>query len=370
MRLSTSSSERVAVAESSVPGAAAKNFFPSALGLLALVLAVPLLAGHEIGRHYRPQPLAPSAAQVDAADRFVSLFGNSRFDAGIDPLALKHQLSSGTVVDVVAYIGGGWDALHFLNLAMLQKDVLRPDRDVVLIEVSPLSLNDADVNNRMGVIRPEAANAVATLPSLPLEMRLDVALGKYVGLYRYRQSVQSNLLWSKWESLNRRLEPLLLRLGLVGAARHPKPFELRTAAGRNWVIEGIVGDRAAFVATNRPRLEHDVGELRFGGYKWEGLTRAVTALRARHIEVYLLELPMSHWLEGKLHATPAWRDFRSSVTRLSEQTGAHFLGDWPVGLSDEALYWDEEHMVAATTEQFTRVLGDRLAALRPAQDVR
>jgi hypothetical protein len=41
-------------------------------------------------------------------------------------------------------------------LALLAKDVLRPERDAVLIEVSPLSEDDNDTTNYLDLIRVQA----------------------------------------------------------------------------------------------------------------------------------------------------------------------------------------------------------------------
>lgn len=334
-----------------------RPFWRAGLLVIAIVLALPLALGHVVGRLYAPQPLAPSAAEVAASDHFVVVFGNSRTEAALDSRRLARALTGdGSTVRAREYAGGGWDAVHFYQLALLNRDVLRPGRDAVVIEVSPLSANDNLPGNRLGVIRGGAAMQIAALPGAPVETRLDVLVGAVAGLYRYRVSIQSTVIAP---AISRVVDPVvrgLARLGFVRPPRNRPPFELVTAPGRDFVIQEVRGDRAAFIAASRERKRAIVTRLAYGGFKLEALRRAVTTLRARGITVYLVNVPVSAWLEGELDAVGAAGRFRTETEALARASGARFLRQWPRDLSADDRFWDEEHMVASAADRFTDAL--------------
>src|SRR5215813_3630266 len=179
MRSSISGSEstRAALAVTIPGGAAQPGFFGRGLALIGLTLAAAIAVGHLIGAKYNPQRLAPTVADVSASDRFIVLFGNSRLETAVDIRQLAVGLGGDNArLGISMFSGGGWDSIHYYQLALLSKDVLRPGRDTVLIETSPLSMDDANIGNRLGVIRPTAALEVAAVPGTPLEDRLEVLL--------------------------------------------------------------------------------------------------------------------------------------------------------------------------------------------------
>jgi hypothetical protein len=343
------------------------RFFPRAVACLTMVAAVTLMGGRLGGRAVRAlidrthtggklwaEPLGPQGAVVRTSQRYLALLGNSRFDAAIDPERLAHDLGEGVVAD--PYFGGGWDALHYYMLAVLAQDVLRPGRDAVVIEISPLSIDDAAADNRLSFIPRPAAGAIAALPGAPLETRLNVLLGAAASLYRYRVILQGY-------ELERRLPgaaALLRRVGLLGGPPRAPRFEVRTPPGHELVIAEVRGDRDAFTAENRARLDRTIGELRLGGYKLAALERAVELLHAAGLTVYLVETPISNWLHERLYATAAGARYVRAVTALAARTGAVLVRDWPARFGDEATFWDDSHMVAPLREAFTDLLARRL----------
>lgn len=329
---------------------AAAPFFARGLACLTIASLVALGAGAAAGLLYRGQALAPAAAEIAATDHFVVLFGSSRFEAGIDPERLASRLWPGSRVGVRAFTGGNWDTLHDYQLARLSSDVLRPGRDAVLIEISPFSTNDANPGNQLYAIRPRPALTLAALPGTPVEARLDLLMGAAVAAYRYRISIQSLWLAPRLDSAAKRI---VGALGAVGSPVAEKPFQLVTVPGRETVIQEIRGDVAVFTAMNRSRLETRVRALRIGGFKVEALRRAVETLRARDIAVFLVEVPSSRWLRPLLHESDSGRRFDEAVRAIAAASGAHLLQTWPEELSDERLYWDDEHMAAATGARFT-----------------
>ncbi|HXC62636.1 MAG TPA: hypothetical protein VNV63_08170, partial [Nitrospiria bacterium] len=167
------------------------SFFAQGLVLIAITIAVTLALGHATVLLHHPDPVIPSRSDLSTADHLVVAFGNSRFFANIDFDELGKQLSKpGDDVKVSDFTSGGWDSLHYYMLALLYKDVLRPGRDAVLIEVSPLSEDDNESANYLDVIRPSLAWRVAELPGIPLESRLDILLGAVADLYRFRGRIQ------------------------------------------------------------------------------------------------------------------------------------------------------------------------------------
>jgi hypothetical protein len=343
---------------------------PAPLGLarffavILVVLGLPVLVGHLAGQTYQPTPLTVPEATIAAASRVVVGFGNSRLEAAVDPAQLSAELSAvtGAPVAAMGLNGGGWDTLHYYQLALLNRDRLRPHRDVVLIEVSPLSLDDSRDHNHLGVIRPETCEAIAALPGAPIELRLDVLLGGAAGLYRYRPQFQ-RLISRRLDRERDRLLPVLAGAGLLRAPA-PAPFELILEPGRNFVIHEVRGDRAAFQRAARRQLEADFAP-RTTGFKREALRRAVRLLREREIEVFLVQVPVSAWLSGRLAASAAGPRFRDEMRALAAEAGARLLDEWPAELSDESNYFDEMHMVSAATRGFTHALA---ATLGPALD--
>jgi hypothetical protein len=330
------------------------------LALIAIGAALALGAGHVAGRLHALQPLAPTAAELSAAGHLVVLFGNSRFEAGILPEPLAAAL--GPEVRARAFTGGGWDAVHYLMLAILSRDLLRPERDAVVIEVSPMSLNDFDSANRLGTVRPEAARAVAALPGAPVELRLDVLTGALAGLYRYRVSLQSIALAPQLDRLAATVGGELERFGLLGAPPEAPPFTLVTAPGRNFVIQEIKGDRSRFDSANRRLQQAQLATLQVGGFKLAALDRAVAMLRERRLPVFLVETPTSPWLSQKLDAAPAGPRYHTALRALAERRGALLLDAWPAPLTDDERFWDGMHMVAGASRDFTAALALRLRA--------
>jgi hypothetical protein len=324
-----------------------------------VALAVALGAGHVAGRAYRPQPLSPSAAEIAPSDRFVVLFGNSHFEAGISAERLAAGLSSdGKTVRTRAFNGGGWDALHYLMLAQLSKNLLRPNRDVAVIEVSMQSLDDANDHNRLGAIRPEATAAIAKLPGAPVEMRLDLLLGAVDGLYRYRLSLQG-MVGARLENVARSVGN---RLHLAGELRQPPKFELVTMPGMDFVIKEVRGDRSAFQQSVRAKLSRDLAGIRVGGYKLAALELAVETLRSRGIEVWLVDAGTSRWYDAQLRTSSSWAAYDAAVQRLAKLPHVHYAGDWPAVLSADDQFWDETHRVGTSAERFTDELAVRIRA--------
>ena len=342
-------------------GPPAGPFFARACVLLLVILVTALGTGRVIGSAHHPRPLTVEAAEVAAADHFVLLLGNSRFAAGIDPERLARRLSRpGATVRTHMFEGGGWDALHYYMLAMLSGDALRRGRDAVVIEVSPGSIDDGHSANRLGVLRPETAAAIARLPGAPIETRLDVLCGAAAGLYRYRVSLQGMVIAPRLETLAQQLVGPLGRAGLIGEPRQAAPFQLVLAPGRDFVIDHVKGDRAALLAATRRTFETGLPRWRGGGYKLEALRRAVLLLEQRGVRVILVETPTSAWAEARLAESATGQRYFQLVRGLADGTGALLMRDWPAPLRADTLFWDDAHMVSTATADFTDALADRL----------
>jgi hypothetical protein len=342
-------------------------FFGRALCLALLTLAVPLALGRAAGWVYHPHALAPQAAEISASDHFVALFGNSRFEAAIDPARLAETLSTaGSVVKAQAFNGGGWDALHYYMLAIENREALRPERDLAVMEVSPKTLDDSDAGNRLGTLRPEAARAIVSLPGEPLETRLDVLCGAVAALYRYRVSLQSVALAPRLTRLAERIGGLLGRVHVIGPPPATPRYRLVLAPGRDFVIEDVQGDRSALTAASRRQSQLSIGAVRVGGFKTEALRRAIRVLKSRGIAVVLVETPTSEWMDALAASTPALSDYGALVRRLAQDEGARLEREWPRPLHGEQKFWDDLHMVSSAAEEFTKALSARLAGILPA----
>jgi hypothetical protein len=155
--------------------------------------------------------------------------------------------------------------------------------------------------------------------------------------------------------MERRMESV----GAVVPGPQP-PFRLVVDPKREYVIDHVEGDRAAFNAEVRSTWLKTIGRLRFGGFRWSALDEAVRALRGRNIDVFLLEVPVSEWLISELRAVPQFIEYRMHLQRLVAETGAVLLSDWPPDFSGVDRFWDESHMNNAATERFTHELASRL----------
>jgi hypothetical protein len=344
MRSSTSSSE---------------SFFSRACALLASAGLITLALAALFGRLHRPQPLSPAPAEVAAVEREVVGLGNSHFEAAIDPDAVTRAFAThGERVTWHQYTGGGWNALQYLMLAQLAGDVLRPGRDLVLIDASPVALNEAEEDDHLGTIRPDAAWSVARLPGLPMESRLDVLLGALSPLYRYRTALQAAF-WAHLEPLVARRAPARL----VRPSAAPPPFTLVTDPGRNFVIREVRGDREQFRAQHRRWLDRWIARARFGGYKREALIRAVAGLRARGIDVVLVETPTSGWFRARFDASEAGVAYRAALTAVAQAAAGRLLDHWPARFDEDDRYWDDYHLASTQAADFDAVLVEQLVAL-------
>jgi hypothetical protein len=337
----------------------AESFFSRSLALIVGIALIVLLAGQTAGLAYRPRPLGPSRREVLASDRFVAVFGGSRVEAGIDPSLLSEELSAhGQNVKAAVYAGGGWDMLHSYMLALLSRDILRPNRDAVVVDVSAWSVNDTWEANRLGAIRPSVALEVAALPGEPLEARLDVLLGAVSGLYRYRVSLQATI-GTKLTAGAERLGGLLRRAGLVRNGAAPA-FTLITEPGKNFVIQEIKGDLKAFHELDRHRQDVSIDALKTGGFKLRALERTVAVLRERGITVYLVQIPTSKWFYDRLARVPGAAAYRDSIPDIAERSQAKLLADWPEPFYRSDRFWDEMHMTPSACQSFTRALAESL----------
>jgi hypothetical protein len=338
-----------------------KSFFVPGLLTLAAVLVLALGAGHVIGDLYQPKlQVAPTTYDLIDSDEFVAAFGNSRFYSDISADQLATLLTTPQrKVKVEQYVGPGWDTMQYYMQALMASLVLRPGRDIVLIETSPLSENDGDENNGLGEIRPEVALKVAEVPQTPLEVRLSVLLGGISQLYRYRLSAQATLMVPLWESVARHIGSWL---HIEGPAVSPPRFEIITEPGRYFVVKEIRGDANQFREASRVAVTRELKGLRFGGYKLAALEEAVGVLRARGITVVLVETPLSDWLMPRLNATPAGTQFRRELPRVASETDAIPLDQWPPEATAQANFRDDMHMFAGDPgrQRFTRLLAEEL----------
>lgn len=354
---SSISNSEAAVEREGHPGAG--GYFLRSLGWLGLLVAVVLGASHVAGRFRAPSFLGPDPVRVSASEHYLTVFGNSRTRAAIDVAAVARSLGTPAArVDGQALSGGGWDALHFYMLALLTHDELRPGRDAVIIEVSPLSMNDADSDNRLTAIRPETAFQVAALPGAPIEMKLDLLTGGIAGLYRGRFAIQSRMLWPKAEALSQQITEPFAGAGLLRDGPPPR-FDVVPVPGRELVIDRVEGDVEAFNRVNRRNVSALVGSLEFGGYKLAATRRAVETLRARGIDVVLLRIPSSRWFEAQIARSRA-ASFDQQVGAIAKELGAYYLHEWPEQLQRDELFWDETHMRGSATAEFSAALGARL----------
>lgn len=334
-------------------------FFGRAIACLAITFATTFGLAALAGRYYHPQSLTPDSRRVAASDHLVALLGNSRFEAGIDLALLAQTLSRpGQRVDVELFSGGGWDALHYYQLALLARDVLRPGRDVVVMEIAADDVNDDNAGNRLGSLRPEVARAMLALPDEPLETRLDIGAG-LAALYRYRGSIQGIVLAPRLERWATRIGGLLAQLGLVGLPPREPPFHLVMAPGSLTRIEQVEGDQNACRLAMRRVYTGHLDGLKVGGFKWSAIERAVQALRERGIAVVLVQTPMSQWMRDWLARTPGGASFTACMGRL-RAGGVTIEDQWPPAMNAADRFWDDTHMNVAAGVEFTRALAERI----------
>lgn len=345
MPSSTSSSEPSA--SDSTP------FVGGALAFLG-ALFVLVVMGSSPGWLYRPTPLALTDAELAQHGQYVVLFGNSRIDAGIDP----RQLSAELGVGCQPYLGGGWHSLHYEQLALLNAPRLRPGKDVVVIDVNVMSMDQGQMD-RLSVIRPETAVRLASLPEVPFEKRLDMLFGAINPIYRYRLTVQSRI----QDRLSSFATRLAERLPHTAAPWSP-PFRLITDTERNWVMNRIEGDKQAFLSENRKQIEPLMPRAAVGASHRAALTQGVEVLRRAGIDVVLLEIPVSSWLVSRF--PPAFVDEHHRwLDALAARSGATVLRDWPSEMYDDDRYYDVSHLYSGSTSRFTHLVAEGLRARYP-----
>ena len=192
----------------------------------------------------------------EISENFWLIFGNSRFEAGInsDLLAATLSQSLGVKVKAQNVSGGGWDSIHYYMLALLSRDRLRSGRDGVIIEVSPFSLNDAETDNRINAVRPEVALTLADVPGEPIEDRLKILVGAVGGLYRSPADSGSDALSPPERLVNASWSTARKNRSRENSAEPNTFFQLVFAPGREFVVQDILGDRAALRASDQQIL--------------------------------------------------------------------------------------------------------------------
>ena len=351
----SSSDEPTAVGRSS--------FFARALVLITITIAVTLALGHSAVLLHRPEPLVPSRSDLSSADHLLVAFGNSRFYSNIDFDELARELSKpGDDVKAIDFTYGGWDSLHYYMLALLAKDVLRPGRDAVLIEVSPLSEDDNDSANHLGAIRPSVACRLAEVHGTPLETRLDILLGAVADLYRYRGSIQYEELAPRLEHLAVIVGRILQLAGLEGPPEYSPAFKVITVPGRKYVVKEIQGDVDEHLRDSRKDVLTKLQVLRFGGFKFSALEKAVRVLREHNLAVYLVQTPTSRWLREQVNRTEGGLRYRQEMPELARRTGAVLINDWPDTSFDQYRFSDDMHMFFGVNgmDYFTGLLAQQL----------
>lgn len=340
------------------------SFFARGLVLIAITIAVTLALGHAAVLFHHQQPLGLTRSDISNFDHMLVAFGNSRFYSNIDFDELAKDLSKPCAdVKPIDLSGGGWDSLHFYMLALLTKDLLQPGRDAVLIEVSPLSENDNESANRMAVFRPSVAWKLVEVPGTPFETRLDILLGAIADLYRYRGSIPYELMAPWLERVADHVGVMLNRGGMEGPPVYSPPFSATIVPGRKIVVSEIRGDVNAYLEQSREYLLPQIQTLRFGGFKFAALERAVSVLRGHDIEVYLVQTPTSRWLREQLDQTESGHRFQLEMPLLARRTGAILLNEWPETAFDPSRYSDDMHMYFGPNgmDYFTTLLSQRLS---------
>jgi hypothetical protein len=339
-------------------------FFPRALLLLAATATLVVLVAQVAGAHSPRPPLVPPHLETATAPRRLIAFGNSYIAAAISPAALTQALAArGLQVTLHQLTGGGWNALHYVVLARLVEDTLRPRRDVVLLDVSPHALDDAEPDAHLDVIPPASAWTVATLPSAPTEVRLDLLLDALAPLYRHR------LLWQAraWTRLGARATAAVACAALPAALVRPPatapPFMLVTDPQLDFVVREIRGDRAAFREQNRRWLRDWMAHARFGGYKREALEQAIAGLSERGIQIVLLATPRSRWFDEEFEKTTAGQSYQATVASLARRAGGRLLDRWDARFGDEDATWDDYHLTPTTSAAFDEAVAEALAGM-------
>ncbi len=332
------------------------SYFARAGVWLGALLVSVMVCGQTLGLAYEPKPMQVTPADLEGHERLLVIFGNSRTEAAFDADRLERALPVGVRV----FSGGGWHPLHYYQLARLHAPVLRPSRDLVLLDASLLSISSAPPG-RLGAIRPEAALPVVALPELPTEARLDILLGAADPVYRYRSQVEAKFS-SRLDAGAERLAPLLGSLRLSGPPPTAPAFTLVTDPDKNFVMKEILGDKGAFRRASRERLTRTVAELTRPAYQLAALERSVTALRERGITVLLLEVPLSRWLTDQLERSPQLAPYRRWLDDLAARTGAQVLREWPEALRDERNFYDDQHLFSAATGPVSDALVTTLRA--------
>lgn len=356
MPLSISSSEQRSLTNGLLV-AQERSFFPRAVMLLGLMGIIFSLFNFVANRLIPPDLKFPGEAALVAGDHCIYTFGNSRFRAAIDEEKLAALLSQpGDVVGVHQFTGNSWDSIHYYTLSLLSKDILRPGRDVVLIELSPISLDDTVELNRLDAIPPQASIPVALLPHESLEMRLEVLFAATSAAFRSRIAFHRGWIHDGATSRVEGLQKILQSFGLQRPMTRGGPIQVSPDVSNDLQLNEQW--RRAF----RHSLELETKSMHFGGLKLTALRLAVQTLRSRNIPVYLVQTPTSPWYHDQLRTNPANLSFRHTMPEVAKTSGSELILDWPAEAYDATHFGDDVHMLRGPqgAEYFTRLLASEL----------
>jgi hypothetical protein len=291
-------------------------------------------------RHFGPDQLLRKA--VAAGDRCVVAIGDSRTEAGIDPVALGAALAQAHAPACVAPFGIGAVGLEGQSFALRQyiADGRRP-RLVVLGAGVVLPTNPIDPAEMVGNLAVELewsrpSDVGAFFPGFPFHA-LDAGLRFSIARTNALQSYAS-LVWAKVQGA---------QSGLVGETRGP--------ANRFGLVSDMRALATSFAGDAHDRLEREKDHWSVG--RW---FESIDALaRAQGSRVVVVHVPMTTTYRRAVNETPLWSDYAAWLATELARRGDAYV-DLSASVEDDR-FADGVHVNEEGARIYSNALGRAVA---------
>jgi hypothetical protein len=288
----------------------------------------------------------------------VAIIGDSRAHVGLSPTLLDdglhgHGLAAARTHNFAV---DGTDVLHHFSFVLHGLLGVKTLPRVLIWAPNPLEFDDARRSNRLEQLRPSDLVPLFRAGA-PLELLLDVATMALFLPYRHRPLVQVRF-EDRSEKWGKRSLPLQSALFGLAPSEPPKSREYH-AFPDGWE-PFVVLDWADRFRRGAEAYRADYERLRLDDWHFALARRLLHEVRARGVEVVILELPVAPWFRTYLASGEKHRAWRAKLAMLAKEEGALLINEADL-YDDDRQFGDPGHMSRPLAEAYSRRLAEHLA---------